>query len=158
MTTPMPKFKGNFAEVWSIDLTKAKSIEGVPKEKQGLIAAWVIYAPQSHPLWPWLRLTLIHLRPIEGLDDPKIHLEGATHEIVLTALDPKHYPPPLDDIPGNYLTPHNFAAQLLCTSDEAAIKAVEELAMKPLAKGHLNPDTDAIRAWAAIFGDNMIRK
>jgi hypothetical protein len=145
------------ARAWSLDLPAIRARHGLPADGDAGIAVWVIDSPGSHPVWWWYRLSLIHLRPRFADDLPLIYLPGATHELVLEALDPTFYPPPVDDIPPRFLIPANFAAQLRCPSDAAAIKTVETQAILPLMQGTLHPDTDFRRLWIDRFGDNMIK-
>jgi hypothetical protein len=150
-----PDYTGPWGTAWKLDEAKLNKESIAPHSG---IAMWVIHVPQSHPHWPWVRLSLIHLRDVPGLGPAHIFLPGATHEIIVQALNPDHYPPSVDSVPVNVLRPINFGAQFISASDEDAIKKVEHEAVYGIVHGHLNPDTDGMRGWIAIFGDNMIKK
>lgn len=119
------------------------------------VAGWIIWAPWAHPGWQAYSLDIIHLRPVAGLGDPKIHLPGATHEILLFAIDPDWKLNP-KAVP-RWLEPINFASQFMAESDEAA-RAAGESAMLEIIRGELSPDTDARRQWTQRFGANMIKR
>lgn len=154
-----PDFQGIGGRAWRIDLHAVRQRENVSEDDDGTRGVWVIHAPQSHPMWPWYRLIMFHLRPHPNFKEPAIiYKPGATHEFVLQALNPDHYPPAVDDVPHHYLIPSNFAAQFVCKNDQAAHAFIEVMAIKPIVNGLLNPDTDGIRGWAAQFGDHMIKK
>lgn len=153
-----PDFHGTFADAWKLDFAKC-GLEG-----DGSIAAvaiYVLHADSSHPIWPWYRLVLMHLRHVDGMGPPVIYLPGATHEIVLEALNPSSYvvaPNVEDKVPCDLLSPVNFAAQLIMPDDDAAIRFVEKHGVYGVVNGALNPDTDGFSGWVRVFGDNMVRK
>lgn len=153
-----PDYKGEHGRAWKVDIDKALADVGTSRDEDGLVATWIINQPLSHPIWPWYRLILIHLRPHPKFPDPTIHLAGATHEFHLQALNPDCYPPNVDEWPSQYMTPTNYGDQILCTSDEAAVKTIEELAIKPIVNGHLIADTDYIRQWIGIFGGHLMKR
>lgn len=119
------------------------------------IVEWAISAPWAHPLWECYNIACYHLRPLEGFPPSKIYLPGATHELILHALDPGA-DLDLESLP-KYLLPANFAAQFIAESDEAAAARIEATVIEILF-GRLNPDTDARQQWVARFGDNMMKK
>lgn len=151
-----PDLEGPAGQAWELDIEAISTKMGA--KAPALVAVWVVHAPNSHPVWPWVRVILGHLRAIDDVGDPLVYVEGATHEFIIDALNPHHYPPPVDDWPGNYMTPSNFAAQFIVASDEEAIKKIRNEAIKPIVHGFLNPDSDGIGLWIQAFGDSMIRK
>jgi hypothetical protein len=149
---------GNF-KAWRLDWASKLRASGFDPAHDGAVASWIIQAPWAHPVWNSYWLHFVHLRPIdrgEGVIPTIFYLEGATHELWLYALDPET---PLEISIGNekmpaVLTPKNFASQLILESDEAAIELARSTA-KDVLEARLNPDTDAVRAWWARFGENM---
>lgn len=118
------------------------------------VAAWIINAPWAHPFWANYLLSATHLREHEGLRPPIIHLAGATHELLLHAIDPDWQIKP-NQLP-QMLHPANFAAQFIAPSDEAAAQRLLETVEEILA-GKLSPDTDYTQSWIARWGSNMIK-
>lgn len=122
--------------------------------KSAVIAAWVINAPWAHPFWSNYLLTIIHLRPVPEIGPPMIYIQGATHEIVVYAIDPK-WTVKRDEIPP-LLHPANFASQFIARDDaEAAERASKSV--REILDGQLSPDTDFTQSWIARWGDCMIR-
>jgi len=71
---------------------------------------------------------MIHLRPIEGVKPPIIRRQGATHEVMLYALDPKPNPVPEDLNTWHFLRPVNYVGQMTLPSDQAAVDCLYHLA------------------------------
>jgi hypothetical protein len=162
------------ARAWLADLSRWD-----PGSKVAAVAVWLIEAPWAHPIWHSYRLTLVHLRSEPGFPEPLIHVPGATHEMVLAALSPDSPREPvvngvrgathemvlatMGGIAAHHLlnlpvilTPVNFAAQMVCPGDaEAAGLVAKAVAM--ICERRLNPDTDFIAQWVALFGDGMMR-
>ncbi len=148
-----PRVTGPHGMAWVMDIDAISKASG--NKPHSSLVSWVVSAPEAHPLWHSYVIDLIHLRPVPGLGNPRIYLAGATHELILHAIDPEwrlttNKRPPI-------LLPANFAAQFIAANDEAAVDKVGMVVVEILA-GHLNPDTDATSQWVERFGDNMLRK
>jgi hypothetical protein len=140
------------ARAWLADLSR-----WTPGSKGAAVAVWLIEAPWAHPFWHSYRLTLVHLRSEPGFPEPLIHVRGATHEMVLAALSPDFPREPVVRGDGAHpLTPVNFAAQMVCAEDAEATGLVAK-AVAMICERRLNPDTDFIAQWVALFGDGMMR-
>lgn len=142
-----PQIKGPHGQAW---LRRTLNV-GDPKSESGL-GVWIVWAPWAHPVWHSYVLSLIHLRPIPGEADANIYREGATHELVLLALNPEHRAGKLST-----LYPANFAAQLIEDSDDKAQEICEH-AVREICQGILSPDTDFRSMWIDRFGGSMVRK
>jgi hypothetical protein len=154
---PPPSKSDAHGRAWRIE--RERYLERVhPGKVDATVEMWVIEAPWAHPVWHSYWAILMHLRPLEGVGDPKLYRPDATHELIIFALDPsKPRAATVDGRDGAYrLEPANFAAQLVEPSDEAARTRVEG-AIDLIIAGELNPDTDAMRQWTALFGDAMIK-
>ncbi len=132
---------------------------GVSAETDATVAAWIIQAPWAHPVWHSYWLHVIHLRPLAGGDiGPSVYVPGATHELWLYALNPDADPETVarECKPAqHFLTPINFAAQLVLPDDAGAVDLAAGTA-RDVLKGLLNPDTDARSQWIERFGDAMV--
>lgn len=83
--------------------------------------------PEQHRLWHYYLLSLFTLADDPKLPPATIYQEGATHEIMLTALDPA-YPPDAEDLHTiKFLTPPNYAYQFKAQSDEDAVQIAERI-------------------------------
>lgn len=117
------------------------------------LAAWIVEADWAHPWWHSYWVALVHLRPCEGVQAPVVQLVGATHEVMVYALDPMRTPS-LGDVPA-LLLPANFVGQWVEASDAEAVAKVEGHVAEIL-RGELSPDTDHRRAWVERFsGSNL---
>lgn len=150
-----PDMTGQHGAAWRVNLAAviAKYPAGPPMELTP--CAWVVHAPYAHPIWHSYAIACVALRHHERAPVPRICLEGATHQIMVWALDPEH-PVTVDDRP-RLLTPLNFGAQFIAESDVAAVKRIDET-VRDVIEANLNPDTDAVQQWFARFGDNMVRR
>ena len=150
----LPSYPGAAGRAFEIDLRA--NPDGT---KRADVAHWVIERPDAHPFWHSYVVILFHLRRIEGLPPAVIYRPGATHEFWLAALDPRLEREKVihsGSIP--FLRPVNFASQIIAGSDAEAYGAVYRDVVGAVADGALNPDTDALNAWIAKFGDWMIKK
>lgn len=155
-----PDLTGLVGRAWRCDLAALRTKLNVPAEEDGTVSAWVVEAPWAHPAWHSYAITLVHLRPHPKFNgQTKFYLAGATHEFWLYAMDPAAKR--ADAIGGeesssrHWLTPINFAAQIIAESDDAASARIED-AIRLIVDGKLSPDSDFTSAWAKMFGDNML--
>lgn len=157
---PFPEMMGAAGKAWRYDLARIRRREGWWRRKpDASLLSWLIEAKWAHPLWHSYALHLIHLRPVEGLNEPKIYLPGATHEIFLYALDPEE-PRDLTRI-ARHLYPSNFGAQFISLDcehydDRGAIGRMNDT-VREIVEGRLSPDTDHMQSWLARYGDAMIK-
>lgn len=153
-----PDIAGTHARAWRSDLPGARKLAGVPEGDNAALDVWLVEAPWAHPIWHSYLVTLVHLRPMEGMSEVKFYVPGATHEMWVEALDPS-YPrePDLKTAKYHVLTPMNFAAQFVAEDDEMARKRIHRIVLS-IVHGMLSPDTDHMRDWITLFGDSMVRK
>jgi len=128
---------------------EAVPLPDVPEAAESL-CTWLLTAPHAHPAWSQYLMPVVRLRDgIPGMPPPKRQFPGATHELIVIALDPEHGPYTPDNLrqrymdPGNsqygrlpYLTPGNVAHQIEGSDDEGRM-----LAAWGVTAGVLNPET-----------------
>lgn len=132
-TDNRPTLETAHTKIW------AMKNEGAPF----VVGSWLIYAPWAHLAWKYHAISLIHLREKKG-DRPVVLTEvGATHELMIFALDPKHHP---DPHALRYLTPVSIVQQFIADNDAAALGVIERC-LRKIADGVLSPDSDARAAW-----------
>jgi hypothetical protein len=157
ITTP-PTMTGPFGRAWHVDLSALLAKMGRDPAHDAGIVAWLVEAPRAHPAWHSYVLFIMHLRLIEGVKDAVIYLPGATHEFELWALSPNAKRQDILDT-GKWarwrLESINFAAQIIATDDEA--KGRLTASVMDILNGTISPDTDDIRVWARVWGDNMLK-
>jgi hypothetical protein len=157
-----PIIKDRVGQAWKVNLSAFRARLAVDPLDDAGLGIWVVEAPWANLAWHTYVLTLIHLRPLRRETEPlKLYLPGASHEMWLMALDPDGDRQSLLDGHGfgkcQFLTPKNFAAQFIEPNDDAAIRRIERTVLS-ICKGELSPDTDFIRHWVRLFGDNMISR
>ena len=147
---PKPELDSPTTRAWRYDIAALAAKNDHPTAG---VSSWLIEAKWAHPIWHSYALHCYHLRDVPSLGHPVIYLPGATHELILFALDPDK-PRDLADFPA-HLHPPNFAAQFVAEDDEAAALLVAA-AVDEIVEGKLSPATDFRRQWVERFGDNML--
>lgn len=113
--------------------------------------SWIVFAPWAHPVWHSYVVLLYDLTTeIPDQPAPVLYLDGATHELMVFALDPSHPAEP----PVHTLAPANHGYQFRADSNEAARDRVVAL-LEMIAAGTLSPDTDYRLSWDARFADGV---
>jgi hypothetical protein len=109
------------------------------------VCMWVVSSPVWHPLWAQYSIGVVRLRQgTPGFPDPVLKFVGATHELLVLALNPDFGPwnernVVEADYALPYLTPVNIAEQYTATDDEMMVLA--GLCVLGVLNGHLNPET-----------------
>jgi hypothetical protein len=121
------------------------------------LGAWFLYAPGWTPISDWYLASLIHLRPVDGLPEPKLMAPGVTHELVVATLRQdvadldfgggERYPM---SVPVLY--PVNAVAQGRFGSDADASTRVASLVDRVLA-GSLCPEEEGRKEWRTLFSE-----
>jgi hypothetical protein len=135
-------FKGPYGRAASVPLPD------VPDAAESL-CTWLLTAPKYHPVWTQYLMPVVRLRDIDGFPPPKRQFPGATHELIVVALDPEHGPYTAESLlrymtgeeAGGlpYLTPANIAHQVEGTDEE--ISHLAAYAAWGVTAGMLNPET-----------------
>ena len=117
------EFKGSYGSAASFDV-------GDSPEAAETLCSWLLTAPQAHPLWTQYLLCVVRLRDAPGFPPPHLQFPGATHELIVVALDPERGPYKAETMmsqfgSGNlpYLLPVNIVYQVEATDDEARLLA-----------------------------------
>lgn len=118
-------------------------------------ATWLITAAWAHPVWSQYALALYDLTT--PTDQPAvIHLDGATHELLLVALDPARPATSAQSmVEGGQvqaLSPPNHGYQFKAESDAAAVSRLQRI-VDEIEAQRLSPDSDFRAAWDAMFRD-----
>ena len=113
------------------------------------VCQWLLTAPMAHPAWTQYLMPVVRLRDVDGFAPPKRQFPGATHELLVLALDPDEGPytpenmsrfdegPQAGRLP--YLTPVNIAHQIEGSDEEARTLAL--YSAWGVTAGTLNPET-----------------
>jgi|SRR5690348_13289293 hypothetical protein len=112
---------------------------------------WFLTCPRQ-ALWDSYVLSLIHLRAIAGARAPVITVPGATHELMLLALDPECRPVAMNVDTWRYLRPFNVVEQFSVKTDEDALDLLADAARAVLngelwAEPPLSNQVEPWRQW-----------
>jgi hypothetical protein len=148
----IPTIDRDTGRAWRVDLRVMFRRPDIDPLTAATVALWMIEAPWAHPFWHSYVLSLIHLAPLLGLDDPILTLDHATHEIMLYALDPTQPRESITTGAGVHcLSPANYVGQFIEIERGEAIQRAR-LAVAAVCAGLLSPDSDARASWHALFG------
>lgn len=127
-----------------------------------MLSAWLITAPDEHPLWSQFLLSMISLADIPGTEAAYRQYPEATHELLLMTLNPAHGPYTRDTFAHpdgiSFLMPPNVVHQF--TSTDAKAIHLAELCVRAVLDGLLRADVgdapQALRAhWAQTIRDTL---
>lgn len=128
--------EGPYGRAASFDATSAPAT----------LVAYLIDAPGFHPLWSQYVLSVVTLADVEGVPPATLKFPGATHELLVIALNPDAGPQTVESLATGaaagriqYLTPVNIAEQYEATDDE--MTQLAWLACRGVVLGALNPET-----------------
>lgn len=107
-----------------------------PPDWGATIATWFINAPGQSIAWRHYALAAVHLRSIKGVRSANITRNGATHEIMLLALDSNRNPRPESPESWSLLLPSNFIGQAIFDSDAVAARVLRDAALA-IVRGEL---------------------
>ena len=142
-----PAMRSEFGAAWLLDLEAIRAKEDANPEDCTLMS-YIVSAPWAHPVWSNYQISVITLADKPGVRPAVIRKTGATHEIMVLALNPKYVPE--TDGPPHYLSPINFAGQYIAQDDKEA-KNILTKTVKMVVRAELNPDTDFRRSWESLF-------
>lgn len=123
------------------------------------ITWWLLTGLQWHPLWQQFLLIVVHLRDVEGTPAATRQFPGATHELLVLALNPERGARTPEDLAGNgvgpagYLSPIDVVHQFDATDEEMRVLA--GMLAEACTQGWLTPSTDDAREalreqWLAV--------
>jgi hypothetical protein len=152
--TTKPTMTGPFGRAWRVDIRAQPATKG----RETIVDFYVVECPGAHPAWHSYLMFAMDLAPRPGLADAVLYLPKATHEFHIWALNPEAERQSIieaGDWVGRVLTPMNFGAQVCMSQLEVEAKLVASVA--DVIHGRMSPDTDYVRSWAKMWGDNMLK-
>ncbi len=115
------------------------------------VGMWLLFCPGAHLAWSYWWLTLIHLRPIDGVPPAKITTSGAGWELMCCAQSPDDAPNPDDAASLRMLHPLDWIVQFGDVPDDTRAREVAELVVKSIMRGDCSPDQDFRSFWKRII-------
>lgn len=136
-----PDLTGPAGTAWKVQVS--------PNPMRGTtdVARFVLHLPRVTPFWAWYVITVVHLRPMDGAPPAIVLVEGATHEVLVLAIDPNAGAPgdgwDLDDTTKapRWLSPLECVRQVTGLVDEGAVELAASLAHAAV-DGLYVPDSD----------------
>lgn len=155
---PKPTLESKHSRAWRYDLADFMRRHNV--KRTPTLDSWIVFAPWANLMWHSYAIHLMHLRPVSGFPPVTFYLPGATHEIMVAALDPD-WALDLTQAPSQ-LQPFNFVGQWIERGEdnEAKDTAARERCTKSIMEildGALSPDTDYTQHWIARYGHYGIK-
>ena len=152
----VPTLRGKLGDAWLVDLDAVNRRRGRADDPRASVAlpCWIASAAYAHHMWSHYVIMCIALRDVPGVPKAKINLEGATHEVMVYALDPDRKPA-IDDAP-KLLLPANFSGQFVETDDLRAAARIQSV-VQDVIDGTLNPDTDFRQMWVERFSASNLK-
>jgi len=152
ITEVPPYLETAHGKAWRIDLEDIRTRLGYTKLDDSVIVCRFVECRWAHQFWANYVISTVHLRDLPGKEQVVLHLPGATHEIMVSALSPDKVPDFKNPFSGHMLPP-NFIGQFICKDDlEASIRTNK--AINLILDKKLSPDTDSCRAWTELFSDS----
>ena len=149
-----PALTGASGRAWRVDVAAVARGRRESPPPELTVAAWIVHAPYAHPMWHSYAIAAVSLELVPGWPPAKINAPGATHEVMVYALNPEHRR--AINAPSHYLTPANFHGQWRAADHAAAARYVEET-VQLVIDGKLSPDTDFRRDWIARFSASNMK-
>lgn len=143
------EIKGPFGVAWPFDME-------VLGKDSALVTCHAVKVPWANNLWDTYVIAMMHLRPMPGKPDADIRLPGATHEVMVFAMQPEYRFNPAKTFVGHTLSPTNFVGQFISASDDVAASRVRSCVVA-IVHGDLSPDTDFIQHWIHLFSASNIK-
>lgn len=133
-----PDIAGRRAKVWLVTPTPACAAKS-----QACLETWLVHYPGIHPFWSWWAVSVCSLADMPGLPPAQIRLDGASHEVIIVALNPEAGEPNVDDqfdaLP--WMSPPELCHQVKRLTDDQARRLVGQLC-RAFADGVSAPDGD----------------
>jgi hypothetical protein len=125
------------------------SVRPVDGKPHTTLATYLLESKHFHPHWSRRLLSVIHLRPVPGVQEPVIRVPGATHEIMIASLDPEFYAdhatlPPASGF--RILSPLDVAEQFIVPADQFAMRLLR-IGVEACCTGISSPDSDHRYSW-----------
>jgi hypothetical protein len=148
-----PDLVGAYGRAWRIPMAPLGH-RGRP-DADATVAGWLMFVPSAHAFWTYWAAFVVHLRPIEGVRPAHISEPGATHELMIMALNPEQ---PLPDLAAVGRGEASFAwlmpidqLQQFTVNDDAQAAQLLELAVRSCVDGYASPDQDWRGRWRQMI-------
>lgn len=146
--TAPPDLSGPFGKAWRVTMPPLGQRR--KPDFDATVDMFLVQRRAAHPVWDHWLVSLVHLRPMAGVRPAHVTVAGATHELMIVALNPEFQLPPLDCRSPlwapKYLTPIDVTEQFPCP-DDAFAQHFLELSVTAIVNGYISPDEAARALW-----------
>jgi hypothetical protein len=120
------------------------------------LVRWLLHFPYLHPAWDYFLISLIDLKPHEGVPEAVLEDPAFEYELAAFAVNPEFVPDP-DCVSTIWLlVPPCVVKQFGGVNSRSAI-AVAESCVLACVGGALAPDSDLRRSWSASVEAELCR-
>lgn len=144
-----PDYQGVYGQAWQF--------RGELKDEAWRVdrwcGTWLVRCPGAHPFWSFHTIQAISLAEHpEQPNPPFLRFPGATHELMVLALNPEHDAGIDPDVMESmkWMVPPDFAGQAILPSDAHA-KELVEFAARACCDGVIVPDSDFRAHWQGML-------
>jgi hypothetical protein len=137
---PEPTIVTELATAWRLSTVVDRAVVG----------CWLLESKRFHRFWSRWVLYAVHLRPEEGMSPPELENPDATHQIVISSLNPEfepNYKQLLPDGGWAFLSPPDLVKQFNVPGDAAAASILEQM-VDLITSGKSSPDSDYRQLWS----------
>lgn len=117
-----------------------------------MVSAWIVEGP-FNVAWDRWTVCAVHLRPQEGVPEPKVVRADATHEVIIVSLDPSGERD-IEKIEAGSTLKHlghaDLAHQVVGLTDKQAAELVD-LSVQAIVRGEISPDRDYRNRWRSLL-------
>lgn len=135
-----PDHVGSHGEAWLIN---------APGDSTTTCARRVLRCEWAHPMWEYWLVSSVHLRDVPDHRPATLQFPGATHEVLIAALNPDH-PLPTGAGTARLLQPLDVVQHVTLDDDSQAVD-LTKLVVEACCAGRMSPDSDFRRAWETVL-------
>lgn len=141
-----PDQEGKAGRAWLIPESK-------DPEHAASLASWLVNVPEAHPYWEWWLLSVVHLRSVPGVAEPKLLYPGAQYELAIITLDPEDGPSPDKPEGFLYFHPPDVTEQFSGVADAEAT-LIGGLSTQALVEGRIFPNAE--EDWKKLLTETVL--
>jgi hypothetical protein len=151
-----PEVPDHYRRAWKVTEDNSTLGWSRPPLNRTPLARWLLHCPYLHPAWTHWLISLIHLKPVDGLPDAYKLDPTCEYELAVFAVDPA-CTPDADDVTSIWLlSPACIEVQFGGVADRNAI-AVAESCLLACIGGGLAPDEELRASWYASVQAELVR-
>jgi hypothetical protein len=153
--TEPPTIAGRYGRAWQVRLPPVGQ-RGAP-QFDGTLDAYLLHRPGAHAFWDHWLVSVVHLRPIDGVPPAVLQAPTSTHELLIAALDPQTALPTLDVTDLTTWRPHLLrpfdVMEQFSAANDAIAADVFDVAIRTIVEHGASPDQDWRGWWRSMIAE-----